>query len=234
MILTVGNVSSEDYDIYIFGVSTYNAPVRDMEKVSVAGRNGDLLFDNGRYENIEVEYHGVSTSEFGTRFDEYRSALLAQIGYQRIEDDDHPDEFRLGWLSSTVEAEPKGLASSGSFDLSFDCKPQRFLKSGEIVTTLTANGSIENPTAHPSKPLLRVYGYGQLTIGSVIVTIAQHSLTYIDIDCDTMDAFKGATNANSYLTLNSGVFPTLQSGTNNITKASTISRVEITPRWWNL
>ena len=212
MILTVGNVSSEDYDIYIFGRDTYNSTHRDIEQVSVPGRNGDLLFDNGRYENIDVEYHGIATSGFDAQFSEYRSALLALTGYQRIEDDEHPDEYRVGFLSSDVEAESQGFGSSGSFDLTFNCKPQRYLKSGETEIMLTANGSITNPTKHPSKPLIRVYGYGLLSIGDNNMTIASNSLSYIDIDCETMDAYRGATNANGYITLNSGTFPELKSG----------------------
>lgn len=40
----------------ISGYGTYGAPERDVEAVAVPGRNGDLIFDNGRFTNAEVYY----------------------------------------------------------------------------------------------------------------------------------------------------------------------------------
>ena len=105
------------------------------------------------------------------------------------------------------------------------------MKSGETATTFTANGSISNPTDMPSKPLIRVYGSGSLTVNGTAITIASHTLSYIDIDCDLQEAYCGATNANQYITALE--FPTLDSGANSVA-LSGVTKVEITPRWWQL
>ena len=55
--LTFDGVSLKDFGVYINGNQTYNAPARSRTYVSVPGRNGDLIIDNGRYENTELVYH---------------------------------------------------------------------------------------------------------------------------------------------------------------------------------
>ena len=56
---------------------------------------------------------------------------------------------------------------------------------------------------------------------------------YTDIDCEIMDAYKGATNCNGNIRTTDNKFPVLRAGQNNITKSG-ISRLEITPRWWTV
>jgi phage-related protein len=58
--------------------------------------------------------------------------------------------------------------------------------------------------------------------------------TYIDIDCETMEAYCGSTNMNANITLTSGKFPELASGSNAVAIGSGITQVTITPRWWIL
>ena len=195
-ILTFGDVVSSDYGIYVFEVDTYNAPIRSVEVISIAGRNGDLIYDNGNYENIDIEFHGVKVNDYGFSFDEYRAAMASQIGYHRIEESMHPDEFRIGYLSNPIESTEFNESNSGSFDITFNCKPQRYLRSGELPIEYTEGGSIYNPTHFEASPLIRVYGYGNIWIGGSFITVREHSLPYIDIDFDTMDAYYGSTNAN--------------------------------------
>ena len=118
--------------------------------------------------------------------------------------------------------------------ISFYRKPQRFLLSGESAVVLTASGSITNPTRFKSKPFIRVYGSGVLGIGGTNITIASHSYTYMDIDCETGRAYYGVTSLDNKVTLNAIDFPTLNPGANGISKGSGITRIEITPRWWEL
>ena len=62
---------------------------------------------------------------------------------------------------------------SGSFDLTFSCKPQQYLKSGERRQILTGSGTVYNPTLFDARPLLRIYGTGQVIIGDVTVTVTE-------------------------------------------------------------
>lgn len=229
--LTFNNINSLQYGVYISGTGAFNSPARDREMIEVPGRNGDIIIDHGRYRNIEVTYPAFIVKDFKANLTAWANKMLEPLDYVRLEDTYHPDEFRLAVLSQGMVVDPVRWLAAGSFDIVFNCRPERFLTSGETVTTFTAGGNISNPTDMPSKPLIRVYGSGNLTVNGTAITIASHALSYIDIDCDLQEAYCGTTNANQYISLSE--FPTLDSGANSIV-LNGVTRVEITPRWWRL
>lgn len=231
---TFGEYDSRDFGVFIARDGVYNAPKRAYRQVQVPGRNGDLMIDEGRFENIDVTYPCLIYSGFNANIEGLRNALLSHKGYVRIMDSYHPEEYRLGCYADELSVVPRVLGDGGTFDVTFNCKPQRFLTSGETTQTYTANGTINNPTLFPSKPIIRVYGYGTLSVGENILTIAQNSLAYIDIDSDIQDCYCGATNANSLITFTRGDFPELDAGVTNIEFSGNITSVEIIPRWFIL
>ena len=241
--LTFDGVNSLDSGIYITGEAVYNAPQRQVEMVTIPGRNGTLAIDQGRFENIEVTYpagcFADDQSDFASKIMEFRNELASRFGYKRLVDTYHPDEFRLGTYSSGLEVGAVGYHQAGEFDITFDCKPQRFLTSGEAVTTLTANGSITNPTLFASSPLLVVTGAGTLNIGDQVLTIASGSADQeIYIDCDSQEAWEivggGKLSRNDYIQNAGEAFPVLNPGANAITLGTGITQLDITPRWWRV
>ena len=223
--------STKDFGVYISGLNTYNAPERDVEIISVPGRNGDLTIDNGRYKNITVSYPAFIYDQFDQNVEGLRNYLLSQRGYVRLEDTYHPNEYRLARFKGEFSAKPVDWLEAGEFELEFDCYPQRFLKSGEQTITFEAADSLFNEHM-PSKPVIRAYGTGSLTINGVSVLITSANV-YTDIDCDLEEAYKGSTNCNGNIVLNNGKFPVLDSGSNSIS-ISNLTKIEITPRWWVL
>lgn len=165
--LIFGGVNSADYGIYITGAGAFNAPERAVELVSIPGRNGAIAIDQGRYENIEVEYpagvFGDDATDFRTRFADFRNAMKSQIGYQRLTDTYNPNEYRMAMFIDAIEIDPVAQNKAGEFSIIFNCKPQRWLTSGETAVTVTSGGTLTNPTLYDSSPLLEVKGYG--TIG---------------------------------------------------------------------
>ena len=229
--LTFNNVNSKTYGVYISGTGVFNAPARDREFVQVPGRNGDIILDKGRYQNIEITYPAFIVRNFAANIRTWCNKLLEPTEYVRLEDTYHPDEFRMAVLAQGMEVDPVAWLAAGSFDLRFNCRPERFLKSGETATEFIQSGSISNPTDMPSKPLIRVYGSGSITVNGTAITIASHLLSYIDIDCDLQEAYCGSVNANQYISASE--FPKLDSGANSVVLSS-VTKVEITPRWWQL
>lgn len=228
---TFDGVSSRNFGIYISGLKSYKSPERDITRVEVPGRNGDLLYDNKRFKNISIPYECHIEDDVDRNLMAIQEFLASHTGYHRLEDTLHPEYYRMARITGTFEASTNTYKQYARFTLTFDCKPQKFLKTGEETQIYTAKSfSIYNPTMFPSKPLIRVYGTGALGVGSETVTITAAD-TYTDLDCELMDAFKGTANKNSNITLSSGSFPTLRPGTTGVTLASTISKVEITPRW---
>lgn len=226
--------NSKDYGVYISGGGTFNAPRRNREKVTIPGRNGALTIDNGCYENIPIEYPAFIYDNFNANISAFRNMLLTNKKYVRLEDSYHPDEYRLALYDGDFQADVIDNLRAGEFTLSFDCYPQRFLKSGEVATEFTAAGSLLNNTDHSALPLLRAYGDGTLTINGTSIVISG-SDTYTDIDCELMEAYKDtmASNKNSTITLSNGEFPKLDPGENAIS-FSGLSKLIITPRWWIL
>lgn len=231
--LIFGDHGSDEYGIYISGAGTFNAPKRDVETVTVPGRNGSLTIDNGRYENIEVSYEAYIRQDFRLSAGAARDWLLASAGYRRLEDTYHPEFYRMGRFTGPLDFDMRFLNMSGECTLTFDCLPQRFDKAGEIPVTLSAAGTLYNPYFQTAKPLIRVYGTaaGNLTVGSVIVQIKAID-GYVDLDSETQNAYKGATNCNGNIYVPE--FPSLPAGTTGVSWSGGITSVEITPRWWTV
>ena len=71
----------------------------------------------------------------------------------------------------------------------------------------------------------------RLLVGDVIVQISEIS-EYMDIDCDTMNAYKGTQNCNAKI--NAQRFPILPAGQTGISYEGYITHVQIKPRWWTI
>lgn len=231
--LTWNGKDFRDFGVYISGQGTFSAPARAYEILPIAGRNGDIITNEKRLENIQVSYKAFIYTNFDANLRDLRNYLLANIGYQKLTDSYHPDEYRMALWDSSFDPEVTSKNDAGEFTLVFNCKPQRFLTIGTSVTTLNSSGTITNPTLFASQPLLRVYGDGVLGVNSQSVTISGSDV-YTDIDCEMMDAYKGTANKNHTIQLSDYNFPTLTAGTNSISMSGSITRVEITPRWWRV
>lgn len=228
-----GGKDSRDYGVYISGQGTYNAPRKDIETIQVPGRSGDLSFFNGRFDNTEVTYPAFIYSDFKTAISRFKEALLSLDGYQDLEDSYNPDEYRRALYKGDMEVDARTRNDAGQFEIVFECDPRRFLKVGKLPVTVLTGKYIENPTLFNSKPLIRVTGYGTVSIGHYTITI-DNEYPYVDIDCDMMDCYHGTDNANSVVSFSSTDFPELSPGRNNVVYSGNVTKVEITPHWWRL
>jgi phage-related protein len=230
-----GGISSADYSIYVLDVQDEKSTKRSYESVTVLGKTGDSHFDNGRYENITRVARCVCMEHADFWIEQYIADLLSLTGYQRLEDDMYPEYYKLGAFIGEVSPKYKVHKNAGQFDIAFDCKPQRWLKTGEEQFTISGtSASLYNPTKYSAYPLLEITGNGNIGIGSQTITIANNPSTLM-LDCELGDAYAktGHTNYNQYVTITNADFPVLEAGTNGITKPSGMT-LKITPRWWTL
>lgn len=165
--ITFGGVNSADFGIYISGEGVFNAPKRDVEMIKIPGRNGEFALDNGRFENIEVTYPAFNFEPddydtFMQNLSDFRNAICAQRGYQRLTDTFHPDEYRMATYIGGLEIKPVKYNTASEFNIVFNCKPQRWLTSGETAVAMTSGDTLTNPTLFESSPLLEVGGYGTI------------------------------------------------------------------------
>lgn len=231
--LIYGDVDTRAFGVGIFGDQLAKAPERDQEFVKVPGRDGDLILDNGRYNNITVSYKAYIIDNYNENIKGLRNALMSRKGYQRLQDTVNLEEYRLA-KAIPFEIDEHGVLRAAEFTMQFICKPQRFLVAGDIPIEVTGSATILNQYEESAKPLIRAYGTGSFSIGGVSVQITSAN-GYTDIDCELQEAFKDtlATNRNSYIVLPQGKFPVLAPGDNAVT-ISGLTKIEITPRWWIL
>lgn len=228
--------SSLDYGVYIGGQDTYNAPQRDITKVGIPGRNGDLIQDNGRFLNVQVPYHIVVMDEFRDKTDAIKAWLLSKKGYCKLVDTYHPGTYRMARVQGGIDFETGAYNLHGKTKIIFDCKPQRWLDSGDVSVEYGDNpGAIENPTLFDSLPMIHIEGNGSgvVTVGNASVSISNLA-GYVDIDCELKLCYKGGENMSQYVSMTDHKFPVLKPGNNNIAFSGGITGVTIKGRWWTI
>lgn len=160
--------NSRTYGVYVTDVEVFGAPVRNVEMISIPGRNGSFALDKGSYENIQVTYKCAmgceSQADFNAGISAFRNMLASRTGYKRLEDEINTSEYRMACFRGGISV-PTLNKETATFDVVFDCKPQRYLKSGETAVSVASGGTITNPTLFDASPVLKVYGYGDIVLG---------------------------------------------------------------------
>ncbi len=235
-IVIFNGVSSQDYGIQVEHPPDYQTPARDYEVIHIPGRNGDLVIDNGSWQNVSRSYQfaiGDVEKDFTDMANVITEWLNSASGYARLEDSYEPEYYRMAMFQNETDIE-NILQHAGRTTVEFNCKPQRFLKSGEYPVRLSKSSVLRNPTGFHSLPQITVHGTGEgaLGVGGHTVTISNID-EFIVLDSDIQDAYKRTINRNSDIILSNG-FPELIPGENDISWTGGITCVEVVPRWWTL
>lgn len=232
--LSYNGTKSTDLGVFVSGSGTYDAAEIDIDRYEIPGRNGDLFVPKNRYKNITITYPAFIPNWFEGRAQAIRSWMRSATNYVRLEDSYDTDHYRLALASGILTFSPLNQNDASNFELSFDCKPQRFLKTGEESKVLPASGAraLGNPTDYDALPLIVVTNpaAGQsFTINGATMTCLLPYTGTVYIDCETQNVYSGANNLNSYF---SGTFPVFKPGTVTVTGGGLAG--EIFPRWWEL
>lgn len=236
-----GGVSSEEFNIILTKAPPIIFAEKDVEPISVAGRSGNLIRDNGRYKNVTVPYDCAIIPKRNQNLRELAVSALSLLAptssYKRLENSFFSESFRAARVTGQLSIESI-VERAGRFAVKFDCKPQRFLISGEMPLEYISPSFIVNPTGFNAKPLIVVYGTGPgtVTVGNKTVEIKALE-DQIVLDSELMDAYRqvgdaAAENKNSCIY--APEFPELTPGENIVTWTGDITSLRITPRWWTL
>lgn len=183
---TFDGQNSGTYGVYITGSAVYNAPERDVEMIKIPGRNGAFVQDNGRFENIEVTYpagiYADSQEDFAKALSDLRNMLASRKGYCRLTDEYNPEEYRMAVYKSGLDVDPVAFQRAGEFQITFECKPQRWLTSGEVATAVANGGKVSNPTLFESGPLLAIKGYGTIEFNGYQIELENAMLGHVLIE----------------------------------------------------
>lgn len=229
-ILTFNGKSFADFGTFWDGSQLFGTPEKEVEFFEIPGRNGDLSIARDRFKNKEVSINCFIRENFRNNYSNLMNYLLSQEGYGRLENSKEPDIYRQAQFISDLEPKTGSFLHYGSFTLTFNCKPQKWLKLGENGIDISSSLTLINPTEFTAKPLIAVSGTGRIVINDSVLVLSQNtSITYID--CDIQDAYEGTINRNGNLAITNG-FPKLKKGGNNI--SVTGCTITLFPRWWKL
>ena len=234
-IIVYNGKSSQDYSILVEHPPGYEYPEKDLEITHVPGRNGDVVYDTGSYQNVDRPYE-IAFPAIKERYEDVANRVSEWLHsartYARLEDSYEPEYYRLAIYKESNALE-NILRGAGRTTILFNCKPQRFLKSGEETHLFTRAGSIFNPTGFESLPIIKLTTTAatNFSINGNVIQILQ-ACTDLVINSDIQDCYAGTLNKNSIVRLSE--FPTLSPGINSINFVSGISKLEITPNWWTL
>lgn len=252
---TFDGVNSRTYcDLFVSGGGTHNAPERDIESVSVPGRNGDLTIDHGRYKNITVSYDGWILGEdyefVRSKMDLAKQFLCSRIGYKRLTDDyyldinNNPIYYRMARLSGDL-----GFSVSNTYpvtavtSIKFDCMPQRWRLDGEIPLQIASSSpdiTYNNPTAYESLPLITIQGVGpaSIAISGIEVKISELGGGII-LDSEIERAYWIVNDVyipkDNKVILTNNKYPRIPPNEFTIEYLGDgITSISIVPRWWTI
>lgn len=231
--LVWNDISSLDLGLVIQSPPAYPYPEKDVTTTHVPGRNGDVITDNGSYKNVTRTYSLGVGFKAGTDFISNSQAIVQWLtssrGYKRLEDDYDPTIYRLakyaagGSLSNIYDG-------AISFSVDFDCKPQRYLKSGEVVQKFTTNEfNLTNPTQYSSLPQIILDGVKPEVGSEILLSLENNGETISDvtfkdidtpsvtIDSDNQEIYYGTQDLASKISINGKKFPEFPSGTTKVT-----------------
>ena len=244
-LIVYGGASSTDYGMVIGGAAVFDKPAKRADVFAVPGRNGSILFQDGSYDDVVRSYDvwiaedeqpesgGGVTGTLAERVNAITAWLYSQSGYTRLEDNFEPDTFRLAYYSGGNEFTNE-LTQYGRSTLTFTCRPERFYKDAETAIVVSNGDTLTNPTLFASKPLIHIEAAGTVTVSINGVSIVATVTDYINIDCETMNAYRlTSENRNDKIT---GAFPVIAPGSNGvgISVTGTLNKVTITPRYFTI
>ena len=234
-IVVFNGISSQDLHIQVQTEPSYDFPEKDYEVTHVPGRNGDIVIDQGSWQNVSRKYNlamdagKISYTEVASKLVQW---LHSASGYARLEDSYEPDFYRMAMYKDSGSIS-NIFNKAGQIDVEFTCKPQRYFKSGEAADIFVASSEYRNPTDFTAKPLIKIHGSG-----SGVVGIGEYTVTINDIidgmivDSEQQDTYKDQMNCNSKVSITE--YPKLVSGNNAISISGGVTSIEIIPRWWTL
>lgn len=236
-----------DFGVYLYSSSTLNASRRDAEGEVVVGKNGEIIRDNGRLENVPLTYTGLIREDMVSNLRGLKGFMLSRVGYCRLQDTFNPDEFRMAKFEEGFEVTHDRTFNMAKFPMVFNCRPERWLLEGEHdIAISSSNTVLLNPTYFDAKPFFTVTGNGTITVSNADVTytmaLSGTSGEYY-IDCEYMDCY-GVSNG-EYVNLNSKItlsdtlgdyphFPVLAGDKESTINATGFTSVSMKARWWTV
>ena len=232
----------------------HGLPERDIEKIHVPGRNGDVLIDCGTYQNSVVSYE-CAVTKYDALPELTRLLTVGQQaawgftpwrGYQLL-CDGWAEHERLAVCSMQIPMEEIIANRLLRFAVTFDCKPQKYYNRAAVVERSGAGSvNISRPLgATASAPRIEIIGSGTVTLGlegqtiplTGLVTPPQSGGEYqwssAVIDSEAMIACRYLSNGTREV-IDIAQWPQFWQLLHTVSATGSVTNIKIFPRWWSV
>lgn len=232
----IDGVRCDEYGIVLQGPVSFSGTKPYYTAVNVPGKNGELHIYDGSFENVDgsAKCYALQRDGVDRALNAISMLTLMRPGYHRLETTDEPEIYRMAAVVNGPETEVR-MRILAPFSISFNCKPQKFLKSGERAIRLGESGAIIRNPGFEAYPKINVYGEGlsELIINGETINFNADFAGHVLLDFETENAFTGNENAN-YKIKTTGKWPTLKPGENRIEWTGGIEHISLIPNWYVL
>lgn len=243
---TYDGLSSNDFGIIVNKTSgAHGEPQAVLQTVAIPGKGKIIInnkedeLDNEQYEDTTKSYdvHVVPVDNQSQNIDiiarNIHRWLFQDVRYKKLTDTYEPGYFRKAYAYEQMSLARIAAGLIGKLTITFTCKAYKYSYSGLETITMTAPGHIFNTEGFTSKPLIRVYGVGDVIL---YINNRAHAFDiddgYIDIDSENMNAYKNDILKNNHTAMTR--YPKFAPGSNEISWLGNVQKIEIEPRWCTL
>ena len=236
---------SNEFQMRIRNEMEFVIPEASLNFTDVDGRNSEVIFDRGKYKDIEkvfpVRIYRETDKSIATQLRDIAGWLYLAHDYSPLLFSEY-DEYYYKALGYSGTSAPDKVREWLDIDFSLKCQPFVYRLDGEDEREIMSGKSIGNPEPISSLPLI---SFNKMTatedshiyINGKQFRIAKEAGTgIITIDSETGIAYKnGGVNVSKYCLMNqSGYNPIVLLPGENEISFNNINQFKIKPRWRNI
>jgi len=202
-------------------------PKMRVETTVIDGKDGDIT-DNLGYEAYDKTIKIGLTRDF-----DINKIIKYFSGEGEIIFSNEPNKVYIAKIISQIDYDR--LLTFKIASIILHIQPFKYLYEEtptELEITTQTSLNVENKGLEQSKPILTLYGSGEIEIFVNSISIFKVNIDdeYIVIDSLNQEAYKGSTLKNRFMT---GEFPILEIGINVITWTGNLTKIKVEPksRW---
>lgn len=223
-------INSNTYsNLIISELPCISKPELRVETTEIDGKDGDIIDELGYASYDKTLKIGLTSSNNIDNIIKFFS------GSGDIVFSNEPDKYYKAYIYEQIDYER--LLRFKEADVTIHVQPFKYLLNEEdVVLNITNQTSltVNNQGLEKSKPILKLYGSGTITVSlngltAFTVTIDEDD-DYIVIDSMEEEAYNDTELKNRNM---SGEFPLLETGNNTISWTGSLTKIEVTPnsRW---
>lgn len=233
--IVFNKLNSLDLGLKVTKRPNFPLPKRRYETYEIQDGDGDLVEDLGTFEDVkvDVEFNFIDRENIHVKVTKILNWLNKIDDYNLYFADDLERHYKVKMVEYTdIERQ---LKVKGIFTISFICESYKYYNQNSLISITTNNASFYsiNELVYNSRPLIKVYGSGDITLtinneDILLKSISNNIIlnsTLIEAYSDTVENLNNKVN---------GEFPILKSGLNNISWIGNVTKIEITPNWRSL